>query len=160
GVGDRGNNSLYTRNVVASSIQGAEDDFQFPATDTTLIRGGVQYLDTTYDTFVYNQVDLSDAVDPTNFLTAVTGCDHVRNMAPPRSFTIDCSGKPALNAPDWTINLGVQQTFEMRDAELIASVDGRYRSDRVIGFGYLPTGNSGDDLTIDASLSFVPYDRG
>ena len=46
------------------------------------------------------------------------------------------------------------------DGEGAAAVDGRYRSDRVIGFGYLPTGNSGDDLTIDASLSFVPYDRG
>ncbi len=160
GVDDRGNNSFYTRNVGESSIKGAEVDFQFLATDTTLIRGGVQYLDATYDTFVYDQVDLSDAGDPPNFLTPVTGCDYAQNMAPTRSFTIDCSGKPALNAPDWTINLGVQQTFEMRDAELIASVDGRYRSDRVIGFGYLPTGNSGDDLTIDASLSFVPYDRG
>jgi iron complex outermembrane receptor protein len=160
GVDDRGNNSFYTRNVGESSIKGAEVDFQFLATDTTLIRGGVQYLDATYDSFVFDQVDLSGAGDPPNFLTPVTGCDYMQNMAPRRSFTIDCSGKPALNAPDWTINLGVQQTFELRDYELIASLDGRYRSDRVIGFNYLPTGNSGEDLTIDASLSLVPYDKG
>lgn len=160
GVDDRGNNSFYTRNVGKSSIKGAEVDFQFLATDTTLIRGGVQYLDATYDSFVYDQVDLSGASDPPNFLTPVTGCDYTQNLDPTRSFTIDCSGKPALNAPDWTINLGVQQTVELRDFELIASVDGRYRSDRVVGFNYLPTGNSGDDLTIDASLSLVPYVRG
>ena len=160
GVDDRGNNSFYTRNVGESSIKGAEIDFQFLATDTTLIRGGLQYLDATYDSFVYDQIDLSDAGDPPNFLTPVTGCDYTQNMGPTRSFTIDCSDKPMLNAPDWTISLGLQQTFEMRDFKLIGSVDGRYRSDRVIGFGYLPTGNSGEDVTIDASLSLVPYDRG
>ena len=160
GVDDRGNNSFYTRNVGESTIKGAEMDFQFLATDSTLIRGGVQYLDATYDAFMYDQVDLSDAGDPPNFLTPVTGCDYTQNMGPTRSFTIDCSGKPALNAPKWTVNLGVQQTIDLGDFELIAALDGRYRSDRVIGFGYLPTGHSGEDITLDASLSLVPFDRG
>ncbi|AKH41381.1 iron complex outermembrane receptor protein [Altererythrobacter atlanticus] len=160
GVDGNGNNSFFTRNVGESSIKGMEADFQLLATDTTLIRGGVQYLDATYDTFVFDQVDLSDETDPPNFLTPVTGCDYSQNMGPTRSFTVDCSGRPALNAPDWTVNLGIQQTFELRDYEVIANVDGRYRSDRVIGFNYLPTGNSGDDITINASLSLVPYDEG
>ncbi|MEN7536690.1 TonB-dependent receptor [Aurantiacibacter sp. DGU5] len=160
GVDDRGNNSFYTRNVGQSSIKGAEVDFQALLTETTLLRGGVQYLDATYDTFVYDQVDLSDDTDPPNFLTPITGCDYTQNLGAQRSFTIDCSGRPALNAPDWTINLGVQQTFEMRDFEVIATLDGRYRSERVIGFNYLPTGNAGEDVTIDASISLVPYDKG
>ena len=160
GVDDRGNNSFYTRNVGESTIKGAEVDFQFLATESTLIRGGVQYLDATYDAFTYDQVDLSDATDPPNFLTPVTGCDYTQNMGPTRSFTIDCSGKPALNAPKWTVNLGLQQTIDLGDFELIAAIDGRYRSNRVVGFGYLPTGNSGEDLTLDASLSLVPFDRG
>ncbi|MFB0610685.1 TonB-dependent receptor [Aurantiacibacter poecillastricola] len=160
GIDDRGNNSFYTRNVGESSIKGAEIDFQALLTETTLLRGGVQYLDATYDTFVYEQVDLSDATDPPNFLTPITGCDYTQNLGAQRTFTVDCSGKPALNAPDWTLSLGVQQTFEMRDYEVIATLDGRYRSDRVIGFNYLPTGNSGDDVTLDASISLVPYDRG
>ncbi|BBC71803.1 conserved hypothetical protein [Altererythrobacter sp. B11] len=160
GVDARGNNSFFTRNVGKSSIKGAEAEFEFLATDTTLIRGGVQYLDATYDSFVYDQVDLSDPGDPPNFLTPVTGCAYAQNLAPTRSFTIDCSGKPALNAPDWTVNLSLQQTFELRDAQLIATLGGRYRSDRVIGFNYLPGGNSGEDVTIDASVSLVPDDRG
>lgn len=160
GVDDRGNNSFYTRNVGQSSIKGVEIDFQALLTETTLLRGGVQYLDATYDSFVYDQVDLSDDTDPPNFLTPITGCDYTQNLGAQRSFTIDCSGNPALNAPDWTINLGVQQTFEMRDYEVIATLDGRYRSERVVGFNYLPTGNAGDDVTIDASISLVPYDKG
>ena len=160
GVDARGNNSFYTRNVGQSSIKGAEIDFQALLTETTLLRGGVQYLDATYDSFLYDQVDLSDDTDPPNFLTPITGCDYTQNLGAQRSFTIDCSGKPALNAPDWTINLGMQQTFEMRDYEIIATLDGRYRSERVVGFNYLPTGNAGDDVTIDASISLVPYDKG
>ncbi|MBL4792269.1 TonB-dependent receptor [Citromicrobium bathyomarinum] len=160
GVDDRGNNSFYTRNVGESSIKGFEVDFQALVTQSTVLRGGVQYLDATFDRFVYEQVDLSDATDPPNFLTPVTGCDYTQNLTPQRTFTIDCSGKQALNAPKWTVNLGLQQTFAMRDYEIIATVDGRYRSNRIIGFNYLPTGNSGDDITLDASISLVPYDKG
>jgi len=160
GVDARGNNSFYTRNVGESSIKGAEVDFQLLATPTTLIRGGAQYLHSTYDSFVYEQVDLSAAGDPPNFLTPITGCDYTQNMGAKRTFTIDCSGKAGLNAPKWTVNLGLQQTFDFRAFELIAAIDGRYRSNRVVGFNYLPTGNSGEDVTVDASLSLVPSDRG
>lgn len=153
GVDGRGNNSFYTRNVGESSITGAELDFQVLATENTLFRGGVQYLDATYDSFTYNQVDLSDATDPPNFLTPVTGCDATQVMAPQRSFDIDCSGRPALNAPEWTVTFGVQQTIPLGDLDLIGNLDTRYRTDRVSGFNYLPTGNSGDDFTVDAALT-------
>ncbi|WP_162199411.1 TonB-dependent receptor [Aurantiacibacter luteus] len=156
GVDGRGNNSFYTRNVGESTILGAEMDFQALVTDTTLVRGGVQYLDATYDSFTYNQVDLSAAGDPPNFLTPLTGCDFTQVLTPRRSFDIDCSGRPALNAPKWTVNLGVQQTVLLGGFELTGSVDGRYRSNRVAGFNYLPTSETGDDLTIDAAITLRP----
>ncbi len=131
-------------------------DFQFLATPTTLLRGNVQYLDATYDSFSFNQVDLSDATDPPNFLTPITGCDATQVLGPQRSFEIDCSGKPALNAPEWTLNLGIEQTVALGDMELTGTFDSRYRSNRVVGFAYLPTSNSGDDLTLDASLTLRP----
>lgn len=156
GVDAIGRNSFYTRNVGASSIKGVEADFQWLATDTTILRGGVQYLDATYDSFSFNQVDLSDPTDPPNFLTPVTGCAYTQVMAPVRSFDIDCSGQQALYAPKWTFNIGVAQAIIFDAGEITATVDGRYRSGRPIGFNYLPTGNSGEDFTIDASLSFRP----
>ena len=160
GVDGNGNNSFFTRNVGESSVKGVEVDFQFLATATTRLFGGVQYLDATYDSFRFNQVDLSDATDPPNFLTPVTGCAYSQVMTPRRSFDIDCSGMPALYAPDWTISLGVEQAIETAVGEFVANLGGRYRSDRVIGFHYLPTGNSGEDLIVDASLSFAPEDTG
>ncbi|WP_226635031.1 TonB-dependent receptor [Novosphingobium profundi] len=156
GVDAIGRNSFYTRNVGASSIKGVEIDFQVLATPTTLISGGVQYLDAKYDSFKFNQVDLSDETDPPNFLTPVTGCAYTQQFDPIRSFDIDCSGKQALYAPKWTLNLGVEQTIYLDGGELVAALSGRYRTDRPIGFNYLPTGNSGDDLTLDASIGFEP----
>lgn len=158
GIDDRGNNSFYTRNVGESSVKGVEIDFLFLATPSTRLRGGVQYLDATYDSFAYNQVDLSAATDPPNFLTPLVGCPYTQVMGPPRSFDIDCSGKPALYAPDWTVNFGVEQTIVIDPMEITAIVDARYRSDRVIGFSYLPAAVADDDLTIDASLVFNPRD--
>ncbi|WP_321396802.1 TonB-dependent receptor [Emcibacter sp.] len=158
GVDTEGNNAFYTRNVGKSTIKGVDVDFQFLVAENTLIRGAVQYLDAKYDSFVYDQVDLSDETDPPNFLTPVTGCDATQVMSPERSFIIDCSGRDALNSPDWTINIGIQQTLLLGDFELVGTVDGRYRSDRVIGFNYLPTGNSGSDVTLDASLNLSPGD--
>ncbi|WP_417318717.1 TonB-dependent receptor [Emcibacter sp.] len=156
GVDTEGNNNFYTRNVGKSTIKGVDIDFQFLIAENTLLKGAVQYLDAKYDSFVYDQVDLSDETDPPNFLTPVTGCDATQVMAPTRSFIIDCSGKEALNSPDWTINLGIQQTVHLGGYELIGTFDGRYRGDRVVGFNYLPNGNSGSDITMDASLTFMP----
>ena len=45
-----------------------------------------------------------------------------------------------------------------RDYELTLSADGRYRSDRVIGFERLPQENSGSDTTFDLNGRFGPVD--
>jgi iron complex outermembrane recepter protein len=160
GVDRNGNNSFFTRNVGKSTVKGVEVDFQALATRSTRLFGGVQYLKATYDSFQYSQVDTSPATAPANFLTPVTGCSYTQILTPRRSFDVDCSGKPALYSPEWTINLGVEQVVPVDFGEFTASVQGRYRSDRVIGFQQLPTGNTGDDTTIDASLSFQPDNLG
>jgi iron complex outermembrane receptor protein len=153
GVDANGQNAFYTRNVGASTMLGTEVDFQFLATESTLIRGGVQYLDAEYDSFRYNQVDLSDATDPLNFLRPVTGCTSTQILSPTRSFDIDCSGRQALNSPKWTANLGVSQTVEFGDLMLTANADGRYRGSREVGFNYIPLSRAESDFTFDASVS-------
>ena len=158
GVDVDGNNSFFTRNVGKSSVKGAEIDFQFLATETTKLRGGVQYLDATYDSYLFNQTDLSDAGDPPNFLRPVTTCDTTQILTPRRSFDVDCSGKQALNSPKWTANLGIEQTVEFGDMKLVGSVDGRYRGSREVGFNYIPTSRIEDDFTMDASLTLGDID--
>ncbi len=160
GVDSDGNNAFFTRNVGRSTNKGAEIDFQFLATDTTRLRGGVQYLDATYDQFSFNQRDLSAASDPPNFLLPVTGCRSTQVLAPVRSFDVDCSGKQALNSPKWSANFGIEQVLELGDYKITGTVDGRYRSGREVSFAYIPAGRIGGDINVDASLELAgPDDR-
>lgn len=156
GLDARGDNAFFTRNVGKSTIKGIELDLQWKPTGTTLLRSNIQYLDAKYDSFRYNQVDLSAATAPPNFLTPITGCGVTQILTPSRSFDIDCSGKQALNAPKWTINAGIEQTVSLGGLELTGTADARYRSNRVIGFNYLPTGETGDTITLDSSLRLAP----
>lgn len=160
GVDANGNNSFFTRNVGASTVKGLELDFQALATRTTRVFGGVQYLKATYDIFRYNQIDTSATTAPPNFLVPVIGCNYTQILTPRRSFDVDCSGQTALYSPKWTVSLGIEQSVAAEIGEFVATVQGRYRSNRVLGFQQLPTGESGSDLTIDASLRFEPKDLG
>lgn len=175
GLDTNGNNAFYTRNVGASSIKGLEVDFQYAITSNTLVRGGVQLLNAVYDSYEYTQVDLSDAgIDPPNFLTPVNTCENTQGIfvgdnlvaydpaldveGAKRGFTIDCSGKDALNAPDLTLTLGLQHTVELENVALIGNLDARYRGERELGFNYVPGGRADSDMTIDASLTLVSND--
>ena len=157
GVDIDGNNSFFTRNVGKSSIKGADIDFQFLATETTKIRGGVQYLDAKYDSYSFVQTDLADPGDPPELLRPVTTCSATQNLATD-SYTVDCSGKSALNSPKWTANFGIEQTVEFGDMKLIGSVDGRYRGAREIGFNYIPESRIDSDFTMDATLTLGDID--
>lgn len=152
-----GNNAFYTRNVGSSSIKGVDIDFQFLATETTKIRGGVQYLDAKYDSYTFNVVDLADPGDPPELLRPVTTCGAVQDL-PTDSYDIDCSGKTALNSPKWTFNIGLEQTVELGDLKLVGTVDGRYRGAREIGFNYIPESRIGSDFTMDAALTLGDID--
>lgn len=163
GVDIDGNNAFYTRNVGESTIKGIDIDFQVQASDTTRLRGGVQYLDATYDSFSFTQLDLADETDPPNFLRPVTGCPATQGPRDANGdvfYTVDCSGKQALYSPKWTANLGVQQTVEIGNVVLIGNLDGRYTGSREVGFNYIPASRADSNFTIDAGLTLEDADGG
>lgn len=170
-----GNNGFYTRNVGTSTIKGLEVDFQYAISAQTLLRGNAQFLNAKYDKYEYDQVDLSDAgIDPPNFLTPINTCENTLGIydgdqlvaydpaldvvGARRGFTVDCSGKDAINAPDFTLTLGIQHTVEFDGFALIGNFDARYRDERELGFNYVPGGRADSDLTLDATLTYISND--
>lgn len=161
GVDSTGGNSFFTENIGKSRIQGVDVDFQVKATPTTLLRGSVQWLDNKLQQFTYNTIRNNAA----NAIPPAVGCPATAATAPiPGSTTgavsdvwaINCSGKPGFNSPKFSFNAGIEQTISIGDYDLVATVDGRYRSNRVISFEYLSFQNSGKDFSVDASLRFGP----
>lgn len=143
-----GNNAFFTENIGQSRIQGVDIDTQFKATQTTLLRASVQYLDNKLTSFSYNTPRGGTSLPP------VVGCPYTNGTdgAGRTVYVVDCSGKQGFNSPEWSINAGIEQTVELGDYKLVFTGDGRYRSNRVVGFDYLPQENSGSDVTFDASL--------
>lgn len=161
GIDSTGGNSFFTENIGKSRIQGIDVDVQFRATPTTLLRGSVQLLDNKLTSFSYNTVRNTT----TNAIPPVVGCATSPGTAPvPGSTTgatapvwvVDCSGKSGYNSPKVAFNAGIEQTINVGDFDLVATVDGRYRSNRVTSFEFLAFQNSGSDFTADATLRFGP----
>ncbi len=162
GLDFNGGNSFFTENIGRSTLQGVDIDFGVSPTSTTTITGSAQYLDAQNDDFVYNEPNQNAAGAP-QIITPITGCPFSNSTVntvrgPLATFAIDCSGQRPLNAPKWTLNLGLEQVIEVQDFELVVNVDGQYRSSRELSFNQLPTSQSGEDITLDASLTLRSVD--
>jgi len=120
---------FVTLNIGKTRVRGAELELQAKLTPTTTARGTVQYLDTERLNFVYRT---PAAVGPPNSGCAVT--------APSGGFfTVNCTGQRAINAPEWTVNAGIEQVFNVSaNARLIFNADGRYTSWAWVGNEQLP----------------------
>jgi iron complex outermembrane recepter protein len=157
------NSSLFSENIGSSNIKGIEVDSQFLVTPTTLLRGSVQYLDNKLKRFSFDipRVPGPPAPGVTPTLPQVIGCPSAEtlNATGRPIYRVTCDGKPGYNAPKWSVNLGIEQTFRLGEYKLIATGDARYRSNRVTGFEQLPQQNSGSNTTYDATLTFTPDDE-
>lgn len=121
GFDPRGSVGVITQNVGRSTIQGVEVEARALVTPTTTLSANAQYLDATYNSFTYNTP-----------ARPFTGCTVTQTT----TFTVDCSGKPAINSPKWTINFGGEQVVPFGDYQLVFSADTQYRSGRFVGFNY------------------------
>lgn len=150
GLDGRGNASYFTENIGRSRIWGVDVDAAVQASRNTLLTAGVQYLNAETLSFTYTVPDTNNLGIP-----PATSCPSVDSGA---VFTVDCAGKSLINAPKWSINTGIEQTFELGEFKLVFNGGARYRSNRVTGFDYVPQQNSGGTFEADASLRFAQVD--
>lgn len=153
-----GASSFFTENIGRSTLQGVDVDFRVAPTRKTIITGAVQYLDAKNTRFVYQVPNQSPIVTPVTSCPVSTSTINTASR-PIAAYAINCAGTRPLNAPKWTVNLGIEQTISLGRLDLVANGDGQYRSTRELDFAYLPTSRSGEDLTLAASLTLRPEDR-
>jgi len=142
----------FTENIGESTIQGVDIDTLYLITENTLLSAKIQYLDATYDSFVYNA---PGNVFPTGTPNP-TQCD--TTQLDDGSMTVDCSGKTAFVSPKWTINLGIQHTVEFEDHYLVASIDSQYKSEQYTGFEYTDQQLVDSNWSTNMQLTFSPMD--
>jgi len=148
GIDSHGLQANFTENVGRSTNRGFELETQFLALQDLLVSADAQYLDASYDSFVY-QVPVGNA-------PPFVGCPYAVNASNPAFYTVNCSGKTAYQSPRWTVNLGIQQTFHLGSMQLVAQADTQYKTSRVVAFEYLPYQIVGPNWQSNAQLSLSP----
>jgi len=139
--------NLGTRNVGNATMQGVEIESEWLVTDATRIRLGAQYLDATYDDFHYV---VPGPAPP------ISGCAVSQDGT---NFAVDCSGKRAPYAPEWTANLGAEHTFLLaEDAQVVFGVRLHYQSEVLTGLDFTPLEYQDDYVSLGASVTWTSRD--
>lgn len=148
---------FLTRNIGDSTIKGLDLDVQVLPTETTTLSANVQYLDTSYDSFVYfapNQGLPPNTACPYTPTTQTTPGGSTLNV-----FAIDCSGNQAFNSPKWSLNLDARQVVNVGPFDMHLNVGTRYRGASYSSADYLPYLQARPNFVSYASITFADHDE-
>jgi iron complex outermembrane receptor protein len=133
-----GNAAYFTENIGKSTIRGVDVEGQWRATADTLLSIGAQYLDSRIDRFTYRSLEQGGG--------NVTGCRQTRvadrdiNPLQPGNeleYVVDCAGQGGYNSPEWSLDIGAEQTWRLGAQSIVLGVDTAYRSESMKGFDFL-----------------------
>ncbi len=144
----QGAQNLRTQNVGEVTIKGIEVDAQWLVASATRMSVDAQYLDATYDEFAFDR--------PLSSGPPVSGCAVTAGAG---GFAVDCSGKRAPYAPEWTVNVGAEQSFELASGRLIAGARAHYQSQTLTGIDFTPHEYQDAYWSIDVSATFTGNDE-
>jgi iron complex outermembrane recepter protein len=170
GVSNGGSTGLLTTNAGAAKLYGLNLDLQFKPTSADSVRANVEYLHTRYDTFQYTAYNSPPFGMSVGYSPSATGCKLgpiiplTANdpFVPTDSLqTIDCSGKPLVNAPKWSGNAGYAHSFGLASgASIVADASGQFSSSKYLTADFINSGSDDGYVTYDASLTYhAPSDK-
>jgi iron complex outermembrane receptor protein len=142
-----------TENAGAATIYGFEADVLWQPTDLDVLSLNVQYLHTNYDELQYQAYSVTGpapvigcAVTPTALMGASPAA---------RIYDVDCSGRPLVNAPKWSVNAGYQRTFALGNGgRVIAAADTRIESSRWLSLDFLELGRQESYMMSNARVTY------
>jgi len=141
-------------NAGKATIKGFDIDAIVKPTRTTTLNGKVQYLDAAYDDLhLYTAAPRDNIACPFSYTGATV------NGAPVKDF--NCSGKPLLYSPKWTIIMGAEQVVPVGDdLELVGNVNTSWRSSQWGAFEYLDFERIRAYWQTDLNLTLRSADKG
>lgn len=149
---------LTTANAGKSRIYGAEAELVFQLTPNDLFGANVQYLNGKYTDFVFVAASANGSVPRTTCVA--TPNPSVVLPGAGRAFTIDCSGKPQINTPEWSVNLSYEHVFPL-GADHNLAVGGRTKieASRFLSIEYLPEERQDGYMQSDLYVTLANPDK-
>ncbi len=145
-----------TTNAGQARLYGADLELRFQASPRDIVGAEVQYLHSEYRQLNYLQLSATGAAPRTACIVSPNSSLPI--TAPARLFNVDCAGRPAINAPRWSVNLAYQHRFPIGDYNLLADVHSRIESGRYLSIEYLPEERQGSYTTTDLMLTLEAPD--
>ena len=137
---------FLTENVGAVDIKGLEFEGEYLLTQNTLLNANIQYLDSKFDEFSY--------VQP--FIPPNSGCP----VSPGPIYVVNCAGHRPPLAPEWTMNLGVQQTVPLPGgSSFVVNLRTHYQSDTQTTVEDVPISLQRAYWVSDASITYKPRSK-
>lgn len=145
-----------TVNAGTSTIRGVELETAFLPWENTRLSADIQYLDAVYDSFLIPNAFLGASGNAASRCTPA-----VNSRYPGAAFANDCSGQQMVNAPEWTVNLGVEQNFPLANGGSIAAqIDTRWEDERELNTSYFLYSRVESQHRSNATLSYnAPEDQ-
>ncbi|WP_044559915.1 TonB-dependent receptor, partial [Azospirillum sp. B4] len=130
---------FVTQNVGRSRIRGFEVEGRWKATSNDLLTATVQYTDSRYTSFTYSYFSNFGAPPSVGCpYSNVSASANPAPLAPSAIYSVNCSGKPATNAPRWTANIGYEHEFAFADGSgLTAAADVYLSASYYTAYDYL-----------------------
>jgi iron complex outermembrane recepter protein len=166
------NQILVVDNAGNATVYGAELDIKWQPTHNDDLGINVQYLHTNYDFFSY------DALVPgwarpfapgTPAPIPLTGCNFTptvgvggaaRGTGRPGLSTIDCTGRPLSQSPEWALNLSYKHTFELSGGStIVTSVSTTIESGSWFGEDYFAGQYQASYMMSAASLTWTSANK-
>ena len=135
-------------------IRGLDVDLLVRPAHNTTLSAKVQYLDAEY-----LDLHLFTASPRDNYGCPSTLTGRFAGGAPVKDF--NCSGRQGLYAPDWTVNLGVEQVVPLTGSlELVGSLNTAWRDSQEAAFEFLAFTRIPSQWNTDANLTLRDEDGG
>lgn len=145
-----------TENIGEATNYGVDLDARWLVTPNTSLGFAAQYLHTKYDRFRYTLPDTSGLNGlPPFSLAPPTGCDAAASAAPFPHYEIDCSGRQAIQSPEWVFSSSLEQTLPLANGgSLVGTLRSRYESSRWTSESYVPMTRVGDNTVTDILVTY------
>ena len=146
-----------TVNAGRARMYGGEAELLFQPTREDTFGATVQYLNSRYQSLVYNAISTSGAP----LVTSCAVSNDTRTATPPiRLFVVDCSGKPGVNSPEFTINLSYEHRFTLGGGyNLTAGARSRIETSSWLNLDYLAYQRRDGSMTSDLYLTLNAPDN-
>lgn len=142
-----------TENAGAATVAGVELEMLFQPTPSDMFTANIQFLDAKYDELKYQAYS---ATGPAPVIGCPTKLTDLRGATGSAAiYDVDCSGRPLVNAPKWSVQLGYAKTLELAESgRVILAADTRLESSRYLSVDFLEQGRQEGYMMSNARVTW------